>query len=290
MPNAPGCPECRVDMVSGFIPDARLMKVGTILAIFMLLIAASPLQAQENAEERDRETLREDEETIKKEHADETVKKEDGKKISIGGKTPDQVRKEANQERAQRLSTSANHQHQRAAAKASPTTSVGNGVTMRNAEPANPRETTARQDLADRSSMPVGDRVERPPEGSIVVKVGRTQYHYVAGRFYLQQEEKFEIVPPPLGAVIPTRPTASSTVRAGKKRYFYQGGYFYEKAGRAGYRVVAPPVGAVVPYLPKGFTPKVIYGDRYYTFAGAIYNPVTVNGKRYYQVVRIRGR
>ena len=94
----------------------------------------------------------------------------------------------------------------------------------------------------------------------------------------------------PVGALVPKRPKHSSTVRVKEDRYYFQSGYFYKKEGRAGYRVVPPPVGAVVPYLPKGYTAKIIYGDRYYEFAGALYNPIVINGRRYYQTVRIRGR
>lgn len=73
-----------------------------------------------------------------------------------------------------------------------------------------------------------------------VIVVGGNPYHYHSGRFYRKGFFGFELVFPPIGAVITTLPSGFKTVIVGSSRYYYYDDVYYMNCP-TGYIVVPDP-------------------------------------------------
>jgi len=81
------------------------------------------------------------------------------------------------------------------------------------------------------------------PSGFVTINVGEETYYYCSGIFYQRiiREQKYVIVPPPIGAVIFSIPQGYElTFIDGVSYYEYQGVYY--KRVLEGYKVIYPPV------------------------------------------------
>lgn len=71
------------------------------------------------------------------------------------------------------------------------------------------------------------------------------RYYFSSGLFYIRSEDRYDVVPPPPGAIIPTLPEGVTTLTIGQDTYFFREGVFYRKQveGNQGYEVVVSPIG-----------------------------------------------
>lgn len=81
------------------------------------------------------------------------------------------------------------------------------------------------------------------PQGSITINVGDETYYYCKGIFYqkIVLEQKYVIVPPPIGAVVFTIPQGYQLMLINGTTYYEYEGVYY-KRDLEGYKVIYPPV------------------------------------------------
>ncbi|HVM46600.1 MAG TPA: DUF6515 family protein [Candidatus Acidoferrum sp.] len=116
------------------------------------------------------------------------------------------------------------------------------------------------------------------PVGYVQASVGTTGYYYYDGVFFRPTTEgAYEVVAPPIGAVVPQVPDGAEAMLMGPDTYYYAGGAFYLQ-GPNGFRVVAAPTGATVTALPIGAAPVVINGVMYYMAGSTYFLPVIQAG------------
>ncbi len=72
---------------------------------------------------------------------------------------------------------------------------------------------------------------------------------------------------------------------AANMEYYYQNGVFYVLDADGEYRVIVPPAGALVDSLPNDRTTITLAGELYYQLDDTIYQLVTIDGQRYYEVL-----
>lgn len=91
------------------------------------------------------------------------------------------------------------------------------------------------------AAIAVGTMLARPPQAAVTVMVGPTSYWYADNVFYTRVINggavSYQVVGPPVGAVIATLPAGCSTVRVGGVAYSRCGPTYYQRIG-GGYRVV----------------------------------------------------
>jgi hypothetical protein len=109
---------------------------------------------------------------------------------------------------------------------------------------AQPRDHAAPQWRA--KYPPVGGHVNRVPDGSEAIRVGRDPYHYHSGVFYRPGAPGvYVVVRAPLGARVQHLPFGYVTFFVGTRQYFYANFTYYLWDTRArDYVVVAAPDGA----------------------------------------------
>lgn len=81
------------------------------------------------------------------------------------------------------------------------------------------------------------------PQGFVTINVGDDTFYYCNGVFYqrIMRDQKYVIVPPPIGAVVFNIPQGYELMfMDGLTYYEYQGVYY--KRTLAGYKVIYPPV------------------------------------------------
>ena len=81
----------------------------------------------------------------------------------------------------------------------------------------------------------------RPPKAAVTVTVGGATYWYADGAYYTRVMSSgtmvYQVVGPPVGAVIRTLPAGCQTVRVGAVAYSQCGPTYYQRVG-SGYQVV----------------------------------------------------
>lgn len=112
------------------------------------------------------------------------------------------------------------------------------------------------------------------------------EYRYDAGVFYEPANGGYQVVPPPIGAIVPSLPPDNVPVMVGDVTYYYYGGVFY-LPGQDGYQIVAAPAGAIVYNLPDGCTQVQAGTITYLQYNGDYYQPIQYNGQPAYEVVDI---
>ena len=85
--------------------------------------------------------------------------------------------------------------------------------------------------------------IDNLPQGFITINVGYDFYYYVNGVFYqkVMREQKYVIVPPPIGAVVFAIPQGYELMLINGVSYYEFGDVFYRHV-LGGYRVIYPPV------------------------------------------------
>lgn len=91
------------------------------------------------------------------------------------------------------------------------------------------------------AAIAVGTMLARPPQAAVTVSVGGTSYWYADGVYYTRVMSGgamvYQVVGPPVGAVIRTLPAGCRSVRVGNVAYSQCGPTYYQRVG-AGYQVV----------------------------------------------------
>ena len=112
-------------------------------------------------------------------------------------------------------------------------------------------------------------------------------YYYDNGVYYQPYGSGYNVVAPPVGAVVSYLPSGYQEVQGGDGgNYFYYGGTFYVSQGGS-FRVVPGPVGAIVTEIPQGATDQQINGQDYLLYNNTYYAPISQNGQDAYEVVQV---
>lgn len=110
------------------------------------------------------------------------------------------------------------------------------------------------------------------------------RYFYDDGCYYLPENGGYQVVAPPIGALVATLPPGYETPVVDGVNYFYFGGVFYIYTGQ-GYQVVAAPPGAVIYQLPTGAVDEEIEGQEMLVYNNTYYQPIEQDGQDAYEVV-----
>jgi Family of unknown function (DUF6515) len=91
------------------------------------------------------------------------------------------------------------------------------------------------------AAIAVGTMLARPPKAAATVTVGGASYWYADGAYYTRVMSSgtmvYQVVAPPVGAVIMTLPAGCQSVRVGAVTYSQCGPTYYQRVG-GGYQVV----------------------------------------------------
>jgi hypothetical protein len=113
-------------------------------------------------------------------------------------------------------------------------------------------------------------------------------YYDSDGIYYKYDDNKYQVVPAPIGYKVKTIPKGSLQFTLdGVTFYYYFGSYYTPVNGQ--FEVVQPPIGAEVDSIPEGFDKVVIDGQTYYTLNGVQYKAVIRDNVIWYQVVKNNG-
>jgi hypothetical protein len=122
---------------------------------------------------------------------------------------------------------------------------------------------------------------------AIMFNWGGANYYYDNGVYYQPYGSGYNVVAPPVGAVVSYLPSGYQEVQGGDGgNYFYYGGTFYISQGGS-FRVVPGPVGAIVTEIPQGATDQQINGQEYLLYNNTYYAPISQNGQDAYEVVQV---
>jgi len=109
-------------------------------------------------------------------------------------------------------------------------------------------------------------------------------YYYDDGCYYIPYNGGYQVVAPPIGAVVAYLPEGYETTQVGDQTYYYYGGAFYVYNG-TGYQVVQAPPGAVVTELPDGAQQQDLDGQSYLVFNNTWFQPISQDGQDAYEIV-----
>jgi len=114
----------------------------------------------------------------------------------------------------------------------------------------------------------------------------QARIYYDDGVFYQSGSRGYEVIVPPLGAIVLSIPQDSYEFTADGIPYFYFAGVFYTLT-YDGYQVVEAPLGAIVSKLPPGATEQRINGRIYYFIYDTYYQPIYTEVGPAFQVVNL---
>jgi hypothetical protein len=139
----------------------------------------------------------------------------------------------------------------------------------------------------------IGAAVNSPPEGTVTVPAGGTNYQYYGGAFYqpAPSGEGYVTAPAPVGATVEAPPLDCTIVfgpdPADPGYCFFQGAFFLYDEGSDSYLVAEPPMGTQVPYLPEGYTEETVNGVDYYKLGTIYYRPYLAGDDELFVVSKI---
>jgi hypothetical protein len=120
-----------------------------------------------------------------------------------------------------------------------------------------------------------------------IIAWDNANYYYNDGVFYQPYNGGYQVVAPPVGAIVPRLPSGTITLDVDGITYWYFGGTFFVPAA-GGYQVVAGPPGAIVYNLPDGCTTVNAGGVTYLQFNGTYFQPIQdADGQNGYEVVDV---
>jgi hypothetical protein len=134
---------------------------------------------------------------------------------------------------------------------------------------------------------PVGFFISSLAATAMIVSLNNMQYHYSAGVFYAPYNGGYQVVAPPVSAVVPSIPEGYETCTVDGVPYLYYGGAFYVKDQSGSYQVVEAPAGALVSNLPEGCEQVNINNVILLKYNNTYFQPVSVNGKNAYEVAEM---
>jgi hypothetical protein len=110
-------------------------------------------------------------------------------------------------------------------------------------------------------------------------------YYFDDGIYYRQDDDRYQVVPAPVGHKIKKLPKEAYQLNVDGQIYYYYFGTFYVPADKQ-YVVVEPPVGAMVQEIPQRYEKVEVEGQTYYILNGVQYKAVLQNNEVWYQVIR----
>lgn len=113
-------------------------------------------------------------------------------------------------------------------------------------------------------------------------------YYDYDGIYYKYDNDRYEVVPAPVGHKVKTLPKGYSQFTLDGTTYFYYfGSYYIPQNGQ--YVVVQPPIGAEVDSIPDGYDKVMIDGQTYFTLNGVQYKAVLRDNTVWYRVIKNNG-
>jgi len=110
-------------------------------------------------------------------------------------------------------------------------------------------------------------------------------YYNCDGVYYKKENDKYQVVPAPVGSVVKELPKNSIQFTLdGAPYYYYFGTYYIPLNGQ--FEIVEPPIGAEVDSIPDGYDKVMIDGQTYYSFNGVQYKAVLRDKVIWYQVIK----
>jgi len=104
-------------------------------------------------------------------------------------------------------------------------------------------KTAAGIGMAVAGGIAIGTLLAKPPAQSTTVTVTNTTYYYDSGAFYTKAMHEgqvvYQVVEPPIGAVVSTLPADCASVNKGGTAYSQCGTTYYQKVS-SGYQVATP--------------------------------------------------
>jgi hypothetical protein len=92
------------------------------------------------------------------------------------------------------------------------------------------------------TGIAVGTMLSRPPAAATTIVVGGSSYWYHEGAFYGRVYQGgqvvYQVVPPPMGAIVPVLPGGCRAISTGRVAVESCGGYYYQRVSN-GFQVVA---------------------------------------------------
>ena len=123
-----------------------------------------------------------------------------------------------------------------------------------------------------------GTPIQSLPQGYVQVSAGATGYYYYDGVYFRPTTTSaYEVVAPPVGALVPQLPSGAEAIAVGPTTYYYAAGAFYFQQPN-GFAVMPAPMGVTVTSLPAGAAPVVIKGTLYYAAGNVYFLPVMQAG------------
>jgi len=110
-------------------------------------------------------------------------------------------------------------------------------------------------------------------------------YYDCDGVYYKKDNDKYQVVPAPVGTRVKELPKNSLEFTLDGAPYYYYFGTFYIPVNGQ-YEIVEPPLGAEVDSIPDGYDKVMIDGQTYYTLDDVQYKAVLRNNVIWYQVIK----
>ncbi len=119
---------------------------------------------------------------------------------------------------------------------------------------------------------------------AVIVSLNNQPYYYNQGVYYVEVNNGYNSVPPPVNITINNLPDGVESVTLNDLTYYYYAGTFYEKVSD-GFKVIVAPDGAMVLNIPDGGEELEIDGNKYVFYNDTYFQPLAKDGKDLYQVV-----
>lgn len=110
-------------------------------------------------------------------------------------------------------------------------------------------------------------------------------YYDDDGIYYKYDNDKYQVVPAPIGHKLKTLPKGNTRFTLDGVTYFYYFGTYYTSQDGQ-YVVVQPPIGAEVDSIPDGYEKVMIDGQTYFTLNGVQYKAVLRDNVVWYRVIK----
>jgi len=96
------------------------------------------------------------------------------------------------------------------------------------------------------------------PKDAQKVTLQRPLLYFSKGLFYTRMDERYAVIPPPPGALVPSLPDGYTTITVGPETFFVLEGTFFRQIPDRGYEVVPSPVEPVhMPPPPPPMPPSM---------------------------------
>ena len=103
-------------------------------------------------------------------------------------------------------------------------------------------------------------------------KLNDTEYFCHQGNFFIEKDEKYILVEPPIGLKVKNLCEGyERIIRGGAVVYYVNGNFYYQKPKSKGFTIVHGPIGAQVSEIPKNSVKATIKGQEYFIYFNTIF-------------------